>query len=458
MPFRIEVALACEVLAVIGTLIRPDWGLILLVFLTFARPQDDRPNLERLHIQGALTWAVLAATALRPAVVAQRIGFALRELRLFVALFVLMCASAVVNGLTVYSSEQLNDSFTVLIVCTLILIWISDQKRLTIMASVLLGAGLYYVQMVVRDPTYMRVGEFDRIIFRNLTNFGNPNFLALLMVILTFWTLGVVGAVRKSWIKIGLLGAVAGFMFAFLKCQSRGGTLALAASLLVFCILHWRKPLFLSAIGTGLVLSIVFLAPSTYLSRLQTIINYQGDKSAETRLEMWSNSIRMIESNPLFGIGPGNFGPRFPHGMTEHEAYLQTASELGLPALLVYVALLVGGCHSAWKARTAAARKGTDSSFLVGASNGSICGVVAIAVAGFFTGLAFREFVYITVALTFTLRELAEEVSCTPSREVELSTEPDLDAGLSLAWELDEPLAPAVSEEREPDIGYQHEV
>jgi O-antigen ligase len=433
MLFRIQVVLVCEILAAVGTLFWPDWGLILLVFFTFVRPQDDRPNVAPLHIQGAITWAVVAATAFRPAVIGRRLGFAVRELALFIALFVLMCMSAIVSGWTVYSADQLNDSVTILVVCMLILMWINDQKHLTVLVWSLIFAGLHYVQMVIQSPTYMREDQFDRISFRNATNFGNPNFLALLMVIVTFLALGMIGAVRKIWLKVGLLAAICGFFFCFLKCQSRGGTLALGGSLLVFWLLQRRKLLVLFCLATGITLGLAFLAPATYLARLKTTANYQQDESAKTRLEMWSHSIAMIKSNPLLGIGPGNFGPRFPHGMTEHEAYLQTASEVGLPALLLYIALLCGGCRSAWIARRSASPSRKDIPLLLGVAEALICGIVAIAVAGFFTGLAFREFVYVTLCLAYCVRELAEKAPAT-AVEIELeSSDAIADEGESCA-------------------------
>ncbi len=70
-----------------------------------------------------------------------------------------------------------------------------------------------------------------------------------------------------------------------------------------------------------------------------TILNYQKDSSAMIRIEMWQRSIELIGSDPLLGIGPANFeemtrGSRFPHGMSQHEAYWRLLLRLECRRLL----------------------------------------------------------------------------------------------------------------------------
>ena len=413
MLFRVQVVLAGEILAVIGTLIRPYWGLLLLIFWTFVRPQDDRPNIQPLHVAEALTIAVLVATAFRPAAFLSKSSFMFRELRWFFVLFVLMFLSALVNGWTSSSTDQLQDSVTILIVCLLILIWIRTEKQITAVVGLLIAAGLYYFKQTIQSPTYFRDDEIERINFRGNTNFGNPNFLALLMVIVMFLSLSILEATRSAWLKLALLSTTGCCLFVFLKCQSRGGTLALVAGTMVFWLMQKRKLLTLLWLGTGLTLGLTFMAPATYVNRLKTIVNYQGDNSALTRLDMWQQSLKIIASDPILGIGPANFeattrGPRYPRGMTQHEAYLQMASEAGLPAALLYVSLLLGGIHTAWVARRLASTSNKDLSYLYKIAEGLLCAIVAIVVAGFFTGLAFREIVYIIITLTYSARGIAE--------------------------------------------------
>ncbi len=252
MLFRVQLALEAEILAVIGTLARPYWGLLLLILFTFVRPQDDRPNIQPLHIEEAITLAVLLASFFRPAVFVPRTSFTLRAMRWFLVLFALMVVSALLNGWTQASSEQLYDTLTVFVVCALILIWIRTQERITAVVWVLVVTSLYYFKSALQGATYLRDDEFARLDFRGNTNFGNPNFLSLLMIIVMYLSLSLLGAVRNFWLKLVLLSSAGGCIFVFLKCQSRGPTLAIVLVTIIFWLMQERK--LLTFVGLGVVL------------------------------------------------------------------------------------------------------------------------------------------------------------------------------------------------------------
>lgn len=429
MPFRIQVLIVFEICAALGTLIRPYWGFLFLILLTFVRPQDDRPNMAQLHIPMVMTLAVLVATVSRPGLLLGRLGFTLRKLGLFIALYALMILASLINGLTPYSAYQIDDTLTVLLVCGLMLIWVDTRDRLMAFLWTLLASGLYYVQMVIRDPRFMRdeiaQREFERLAFRHTINFGNPNFLAILMVILSFLALSLLAHERPFWKKVPLAAILGGYLYVFLRCQSRGASIGFAAGLLVFWLMQRRKLLVAAAMSIALTIGLAFLAPASYLERLQTIVNYQEDKSATGRLEMWGTSLELISDNPFFGIGPGNFEPQYP-GASQHNAYLQVASEAGLPALLLYIALLLTGFRALWVTRRLTAPQAKNIPYLHRISEGLLCVLSAITVQGFFTGFAFREFFYITLTLTYCLRALAESKEA-PEEKAETQPAPPAD-------------------------------
>jgi O-antigen ligase len=414
MLFRIQVLLGVECVAAVGTLIRPFWGLLFLILLTFTRPQDDRPNMMALHIPMAITWSLIVATVFRPGFFMERLGSAVRRLALYAGLCIFLGCAALANGYTVYSQAQLEDSITLLVVGGLVLIWVTTPKRVEAVVYTLLAAGLYYVQTVMRNPKFMHEeiagAGFDRLYFKNAINFGNPNFLAVLMVIVMFLALAVLVHERRLFNKAVLLAALAGYAFVFMKCQSRGATMGFAAGMVVFWMMRQRKALTAILIVTAVAGGLTFLAPTSYLGRLNTIVNYQEDKSATNRLEMWAICSQVIASNPILGMGPGNFEPTYPQ-MSPHNAYLQVAAEAGVPALLLYVMLLLSGYRSVWIARRLAAPDGKNIPYLFHLSEGLLCVLIEITVQGFFTGFAFREFVYISLALTYCIRSLAENAS-----------------------------------------------
>jgi tetratricopeptide (TPR) repeat protein len=64
-------------------------------------------------------------------------------------------------------------------------------------------------------------------------------------------------------------------------------------------------------------------------------------QSAGFRIQLWKSAIDMIESSPLIGHGPGSFRwlsaaeGRTPQTQFAHQAWLETAAESGLPALIL---------------------------------------------------------------------------------------------------------------------------
>lgn len=73
--------------------------------------------------------------------------------------------------------------------------------------------------------------------------------------------------------------------------------------------------------------------------------------SAQSRMELLRDGVKLTLYNPLFGVGPGNYAVTRNAELTKsqgtsdwsvtHNAYLQISSECGIPALLLYVATIV---------------------------------------------------------------------------------------------------------------------
>ena len=149
------------------------------------------------------------------------------------------------------------------------------------------------------------------------------------------------------------------------------------------------------------------LAPDSYWSRLSTVANYQEDASANDRLYLWNIALSLIPAHPVFGIGPDNFPLYAPN--TPHNAYLQVGCEIGLPALMVYVAILLTGLYAAARARKLTSpRKSERPPFFIGVP-WSLLLCIGGAVQGFTTGLAHREVVYVFVTLAVCVLSMAEE-------------------------------------------------
>jgi O-antigen ligase len=111
-----------------------------------------------------------------------------------------------------------------------------------------------------------------------------------------------------------------------------------------------------------LALAFMNLLPAEVTSRLATILDYfrfidvrQEVLTPENfavleRVAHWQAALDMIASNPLFGVGAGNYpavyeqfaiGPWVEALGHAHNLYLNVAAEMGIPALFVYLSFLL---------------------------------------------------------------------------------------------------------------------
>ncbi len=179
---------------------------------------------------------------------------------------------------------------------------VTNRKRVDIlsMAFVFVAVGLV-VQNLSLLQSSVRVGVFKGGYF-----LGDGNDFAWgLNVMLPFVMNLMVG---KRWITTRLFG-LGGFMaivFGTVGTQSRGGTLAIGAALLIYWLTVSKR----KALGAVLLVCVVvggaLAAPATYVNRMNSISDYEDDSSSQGRLRAWRAALKMAIDFPL-GVGANNF-------------------------------------------------------------------------------------------------------------------------------------------------------
>ncbi len=168
-----------------------------------------------------------------------------------------------------------------------------------------------------------------------------------LLVLASMLFLGV--RLRKSWIWIlcGVLMAVALYLG-----WTRAVWLATGAAGL-YLVWFWKRWMVASI---PVIAAVAFVAsPSVMRERVTSMLHGQQADSNAFRIIAWNAGIQMIEKHPLLGIGPE--GPKHhfkeyvpadvwatrPSGFYEHlhNVYLQYGAERGIPALLVFLWLMI---------------------------------------------------------------------------------------------------------------------
>src|SRR6266436_419631 len=97
MLFRVLVVLTGAIGVGIAAIIYPFFGLLALVVLNFARPQDDRPNILALRIPMVMLIAVMVGILFRFQSILPALIDGIKRMRIMLLLAALITVSVVVN-------------------------------------------------------------------------------------------------------------------------------------------------------------------------------------------------------------------------------------------------------------------------------------------------------------------------------------------------------------------------
>ena len=151
--------------------------------------------------------------------------------------------------------------------------------------------------------------------------FNDPNDLSLLLVASV--VLCAYHLANPTWpvARWAWLAPLALFGYALTLTQSRGGFLALVASLLVLLarLLGWRRCLPVAAVVVP-ALFLVFGGRQTDLST--------ADGTGQDRIRLWSEGLSLFHETPLFGIGRGMMAEET--GYVAHNSFVHAYVELGV--------------------------------------------------------------------------------------------------------------------------------
>jgi O-antigen ligase len=162
------------------------------------------------------------------------------------------------------------------------------------------------------------------------------------------------------WRRIVGAGGATAVLMGVVATHSRGGSLGLAAAVLLWALMSKRKAL---AMGLALVAAagVLLFAPSTFWERNETISTYQEDVSVQGRMQAWQVAARILRERPLLGVGESAFltawkqyapiDDPIEHPYVAHNLELEVLGQLGIVGLLGMVGFIACALWSGWRAR-----------------------------------------------------------------------------------------------------------
>lgn len=272
--------------------------------------------------------------------------------------------------------------------------------------------------------------ELSRNVDRVASAVGNPNELAAVMVAGLALATGVALALKRSPLRLPAAILAVLTLSTLVLTGSRGGTIAMVLSLLAAVVVAGRwRPQVMAIAALVLVSGVGFfftLAPETIQDRLLTATPGELDASSEARGTIWRVGWAMATDNAVKGVGSDNYNENSPEYLFEvsgvrrsdqiidenktmHNMYLQAFAELGVIGLVMFLALLVFGLSTAWRAVQAFRRNGDERMEII--CRALIVAMVGVMVAGFFSSHQFGKWFWFLFAFGPILLELARRES-----------------------------------------------
>ncbi|GLX78194.1 hypothetical protein tinsulaeT_15340 [Thalassotalea insulae] len=160
--------------------------------------------------------------------------------------------------------------------------------------------------------------------------FSDPNDLGMFLVMNFPFALYFLhqGNFLKKMIMLGVITAI---FYGVYMTGSRGTLLGIIGIVGVYF-------LFTKA-GTKLIIFSIVVAPlvATLLASFGGMSS--SESSAHGRLDAWYVGVHMLLSNPIFGIGMGNFIEE--HNLVAHNSYIHIAAELGVLGYSIWGGVLI---------------------------------------------------------------------------------------------------------------------
>jgi O-antigen ligase len=328
-------------------------GLLLYIVFEYIRFGEWIPALQPLHLQRLIALITL-------------IGFiffykgTIRHPRVMLSILAVTVLSSVFNSgnLWITGAQRFFLAMVKLTVLYYLLInLLAETSHFKKFLTVFLASNIVLILAGLLQGGYK--GALSEGIFAaGFVSDSNDYALAVNVVLPFYWYFFVheENPLRRSLFCAAFLMSLVAVIYSF----SRGGFLGLCAALLYAIMKSKQRIKYILICFLALGITATF-APPSYWDKIHTIFSGEksddGRSSSEMRLDLWKIGIAMVEDNPLFGVGPGNFPFKitqygaeivpnendllFLSDRATHNTFINIASELGMIGLFLFMALIV---------------------------------------------------------------------------------------------------------------------
>lgn len=385
--------------------------MIVFYILIALMPFDNPPIVWRL-VGSTATFKILGTLCVLYALIdILRRGyipayFRTWQARFFFALVVLAAVSFFTRGYGHFlpsSALLIYSNFVAFFFVTIALVHSPERLGWLLFASV---AGIAYGSADIIREWLVWHGTYAG--YRAGDSVGDGNYFSTSAALILPFVFLMIFRAKKSWEKLFFSGCLLLTLPAIMLTGSRGGSLAVATSLL-YVIWHSRYRLRNLILVTLLVLPLAVFVPVSPIHRFLHP-RERGFSTEEFRLQAWMAGLRMFETHPLFGVGLGNFKilmPKYADSGVQidtiaHNSYVEYLAELGPAGLFLFVAIAYCAFRSLRKVRRRT-RSTSPSSVLYVTALALESGLLGYMVGAFFLSAEYEKLFWVIIFLSICL-------------------------------------------------------
>lgn len=428
--------------AFIASVARVEWGLLVLVFITYTRfsdiaikyhgaPSTAKSFIFLLLFAIFLRWAAYGEKPqgwVRPA-----LHMALYGLVGYLSILYAADPQRTYNA----SMDYLKDAIIVVIVAILL----QRGRMLRQVMWALLAAGIFMGTITViqyltgtftnnyagfaQSPIEHLVGETSG--HRVSGPIGDPNFYAQIMLALIPLAMDRLWNEKGRLARLISLWALVVIALSVVFTFSRGAFVAMIAMLGVMLLLNPPRPIAL-AITILLGLALIRFIPDEYTARMATLTDFfsqetsttpAGDASIRGRTSEVLVGWMMFVDHPILGVGFNNYPVHYQsysrqlgldprtEQRSAHNLYIEVAAETGLLGLLAFGILVFGALRGLWATWAALKERGKTPEAKMVAAFG--VGLIGYLFAGMFIHDAYPRFLWMLIAIAFAMPNIARQ-------------------------------------------------
>ncbi len=335
-----------SILAIIG-LLRPYIGLLALLIVMELQPGELYPYLAPLHLERAVALVLLVSFLIH----GEKLRFP-SPTRWFLAFYGAMILSIPLAFWRANAVASCLSFLEIVVYVLFVTALLTTEQRIrwflltyVLLVDWLSGSAMWNYAHGVWQVT-MNIERAVGI----TSSAGDPDTMAATLLFTAPLCIALLVRSNPLWMRVIAAASIGLYLVTIVNTGSR----AIAAGvILLTLLLIFRKAKNLIYLPVLLMLAplVWVVIPQQYKARYETVDHLKTDESYQNRILSWRGGIAMFESNPITGIGTGDYtfanGVKYWPGngrksyLNAHSLYFKLLGELGLVGIFTFGGYLI---------------------------------------------------------------------------------------------------------------------